>query len=573
MSLGAIAGLVALNATLFVVGAAALYALRGLPSWSDVLRLGGLAYMLGVALCGVTFVFELVVGVPFSLATILVTEAALASVALGAGLYLGRPRPAGTFSPKPVSATQAVFVALLVVYFEALFRSGRLAGLYEFDGWAFWVPKGKAIYFFGGLDHQFFAELPGPSYPPLVPAFEAAAFRFMGSPDVVTLHLQFWFFLLGFVTAVAGLLSGRVPRVFLWPPLLLLLVTPHVVGDALQPEGDFLLDELIALAALLVALWLVEQRSWHLAAATLFLGAAMSTKREGYLLAACVILAAFAASWSRRRAAWPRLAAAAAIAVAVTIPWRVLLQIRSLPRGGPEAGAAGLFAHADRAWPSFRLALSTLFDFDIWLVIAPVAVIAIVLALFAGRRQFGVYTLFLFAFALVAFMWTTWSFPSLPITKDAAFNPISRLTGSLVFSVAALTPVLLAEVWGAKPKPEVTTRRFAPLLVAVAVALLYPLAVLAQGAPHFPSQHECVRPASGDEDLEAVFGRFPTVTAAEALQARAARSGFKNVRVERDGCGFFKVTLHGIPNRQVGADFVREAERVGFRPRLEQGRH
>ena len=44
----------------------------------------------------------------------------------------------------------AVFAALVIVYFEALFRSGRLAGLFEWDGWAFWVPKAKAIYYFGG---------------------------------------------------------------------------------------------------------------------------------------------------------------------------------------------------------------------------------------------------------------------------------------------------------------------------------------------------------------------------------------------------------------------------------------
>ena len=42
-------------------------------------------------------------------------------------------------------------------------------------------------------------ELPEQSYPPLVPALEAAAFHFMGAPDVVTLHLQFWFLLVGFV--------------------------------------------------------------------------------------------------------------------------------------------------------------------------------------------------------------------------------------------------------------------------------------------------------------------------------------------------------------------------------------
>jgi hypothetical protein len=448
MSIGAIIGLVALNVTLMIVGATALYALRGLRSWNDAVRLAGVAYMLGVALCGVVFVFELVVGLPFSLAGILVTEAVLSVGAVLVGRVLERPRPAGRLSLPRLSAVGVTFGALFVVYCEALFRSGRLAGLYEFDGWAFWVPKAKAIYFFGGLDHEFFAQLPGPSYPPLLPAFEAAAFHFMGSPDVVTLHLQFWFFLVGFVTAVSGLLSMRVSSLFLWPPLLILLATPHVVRYALKAEADFLLDELLALAVLFIALWLLERKHWQLGAATILLAAAMSTKREGYLVAACIVVAAFAASWTSRRGAWTRLVLVAVIAIGLTLPWRVLLAVRGLPSGGPEAGGTGLLSHVDRAWPSFWLALSTLFDFDIWLLVAPLAFLAIVVALIGGAHPIGLYTLTLFTLAIVAFTWTTWAFPSLPITKDPALNPISRLTGSLVFATTAVVPLLLAGSWG-----------------------------------------------------------------------------------------------------------------------------
>ena len=185
--------------------------------------------------------------------------------------------------------------------------------------------RGLAIYFFGGLDHQFFSKLPGPSYPPVVPAYEAGAFHFMHSPDVVMVHLQFWFFLVGFATAVVGLLSRRVQAMFLWPPLLLLLVAPNVLNRGLQAGGDFSLDEMLALAALLIALWLDDQASWRLAGATVFLAAAMSVKREGYLLAACIALAALLVSWRQRRTAWPRLALCAAVAFGLTIPWRLLL--------------------------------------------------------------------------------------------------------------------------------------------------------------------------------------------------------------------------------------------------------
>jgi hypothetical protein len=116
-------------------------------------------------------------------------------------------------------------------------------------------------------------------------------------------------------------------------------------------------------------------------------------------------------------------------------------------------------------------------------------------------------------------------------------------------------------------------RRLAPWIVLIAVMLLYPLAVVAGGAPRFPSRHECVRPATTDENLEAVFGRFRTTTAAESVRMKAERAGFKNLQVESDGCGLFKVTLRGIPSLQVGRDFLREAERAGFQPTLEQAPH
>src|SRR5207302_3317375 len=93
MSAHSIGGLVALNVILLVVGSTTLYALRGFRSWNEVLRLGGVAYMLGVAVTGVLFVLELVVGLSLSLPAILVTEAALAGAGLLTGRLLGRPAP------------------------------------------------------------------------------------------------------------------------------------------------------------------------------------------------------------------------------------------------------------------------------------------------------------------------------------------------------------------------------------------------------------------------------------------------------------------------------------------------
>jgi len=113
-------------------------------------------------------------------------------------------------------------------------------------------------------------------------------------------------------------------------------------------------------------------------------------------------------------------------------------------------------------------------------------------------------------------------------------------------------------------------RRLVPWIVVIGMALVYPLVTLAGGGARFPSRAECVRPATPGAGIEAVFGRSRTTAAAESLLRRAARSGFENLQVELDACGFLKVTLHGIPSLEVGRDFVREAESVGFHPKLEQ---
>lgn len=452
----ALLGLVAYNAFLLAVGIAVLAALRGWRSWSDLARCAGLAYLLGVGLVGVALTLELVVGVPFSMATLLLTGAGLVVVALTLRAPLARWRPSlPPDRPGGLGFVTLAFGLLVVVCLEALFRAGRLAGLSAWDAWAFWVPKAKAIYFFGGLDEQFFRELANPTYPPLLPALEAGAFHFMGSADVVTLHLQFWFFACGFAAAVAGLLAPRVSPFLLWPFLLLVLVAPRVAGRNLDPQADFLLDYFFALAALLVALWLVEREPWLLASACLLMAAALLTKREGLMLVACLVAAAFVGSWRHRRYAWPRLGLAAAVALAAAIPWRIWFSSRDLTGELPAAGALALFDHLDRAWPALDSALTALFDYDLWLVILPLVVVAVLLAYVGGARVIPTFALALYALTTAGITWALWAFTELelPFVQDEGVNPIVRLSGSLVVASAALVPLLLDAAWHGSDGP------------------------------------------------------------------------------------------------------------------------
>jgi hypothetical protein len=114
-------------------------------------------------------------------------------------------------------------------------------------------------------------------------------------------------------------------------------------------------------------------------------------------------------------------------------------------------------------------------------------------------------------------------------------------------------------------------RRLAPWAILAAVALGYPLAVLAgAGAPSFPTRDDCVLPATGDGDLEAVFGRFDSQWRAGQLRDRALAVGFQGTETKRDACGRVKVYLPGITTLEVGRAFAEQARGAGFEVTLEQ---
>jgi len=446
----AILGLAALNGGYAALGVSILWAIRGLARWTDVLRLAGLAYLLGVAAFGILWTQLLVLDVRLSGWGVVLSLLGGIVLASGVGVLLGRPLPRGYgdqgrhASSGDVLVT-ATGVALTGLMLEALFRSARLQSLQAYDAWAFWVPKGKAIYFFGGLDPQVFTTFPGPTYPPLVPILDATAFHAMGSADVVTFHLQYWFLLVGAVAAIAGCLYRHVPAWLLWPSLLLVLVVPRFAAGLLAPQADVLVDALFVIGGLELALWLRDERASRLAvAAVLFAGAGL-TKREGLLFAAAALLLAFIASLARRRAAWPRLLAVAAVVGAAALPWR--LWYRSHGIGGEAPTDVGVGGSLGRIGDSLRLSFDVFFDTTRWSVVPIVALIAVGAALAWGDRRVAGYLAALLGLVFLGGAWVTYSYRDIPITADEALNPIVRYTGAIVLLAAVATPVLLASVW------------------------------------------------------------------------------------------------------------------------------
>ena len=455
MSAHSLAGLAALNLMFLVSGVAMVWLLRGLESWVDLVRLAGLAYLTGVVLVCSLWTLLLIAGVPFSLALALAVPTVVAASATIAARRKGRRRPRGARldGGRNLYIT-AAGIAATGLLLQSFFRASRLAGLYEWDAWSFWIPKAQAIYLLGGLDEWFFTTLPGESYPPLVPVLDAAAFHLMGGADVVTLHVQYWLLGVGFVWAVAGILAERVPPWILWPGVLLILVAPRIGPRFQVTEADLFLQYQFVVAAILVAFWLSDKEAWRLALATALMCGMVLTKREGLLLAVLLFAAAFLASVPEWRARWRALAVSAVVVVLLAAPWRIWYVTHGIDAEGPAGGGLDPTANAERLWPSMRLALDVFFSSDYWSVIIPVAVGALILAAFVRAFVLAVYVAILVALVVLGGGWITWAIPELPITQELGGNPIVRFMGASALLCAAAAPLLLAAAWSAVTRDE-----------------------------------------------------------------------------------------------------------------------
>lgn len=445
-------GVFALDAVLVVVGATVLWGLGALGTRGDALRLIGLSWLVGAAALAGALSLELMVGIPFRLTTVLVTAAVIALAGAGRGWTARHGRPTASLRNRGPMLIAAVGVAASAVIVAEEFRAGRLAGLYEWDAMAFWVPKAKAIFYFGQFDAAFVAHLRNAWYPPLVPTLDATAFSFMGNTDVVTLHLVYVSALAAFAAAMAGLLAPFVEAVFLWPSLLTLATTTVVVHRATAPLADLLLDYFLAIAVILISLWLSGSARWCLILAAGLLASAAFTKREGLLLAVCVVVAAMSASWSSKRRAWPALAAAGVPALALALLWRIWLSEHGIANQSPETGYLGFVNQHRRMWPSLQLTLHVLFSGGSWQFVPVIIVVGTVAALSTRFRKVAMFAGAYFILGILACSWVTLSFPSLPLSTDDALNPIVRLSGGVVIPAAGILPIVLSAAWrGTKP--------------------------------------------------------------------------------------------------------------------------
>ncbi len=317
----------------------------------------------------------------------------------------------------------------------------------EWDVWGFWLAKAKVIYYFHGLDTGLggYGTQSHPEYPPLVPAMNAATLHFVGAFHPSLLNFQVVLLGVAFLGAVPALLDRFVPRWLSFPLLALLAVSPGFWWRMQSLMADQTLAYLIAAAAVACVIWLREPRGAWLGVALVLLVAATLTKLEGATLGLLLVAVVLGAGFVLHgRAAWPALLLL--LGPAAIEPWRLWLRSHHLPVSATDYHATDLLRPhflADRV-SRFTYAshwmLHSVFRTGEWLVILPLAVIAIVLS----ARQLPVIAAAIAVWIAGAFLGLAaiyWI--GIPDVTWYVSTSADRVVSTIVIVAGTLTPLLL----------------------------------------------------------------------------------------------------------------------------------
>jgi hypothetical protein len=446
---GSLAGLLAANVLYLVIGTALLPLLRIARTRAELSATLGLAYMLGVAATGALSAHLALIDVPVGL-TELVVLALILGIAAWRRVRKLSEGPSDTFSlgGGPLAATSrllgvAAFLVTLVLLAHAT-NAFSVRPLVEWDGWAIWAMKARALYDFGGVAHGVFTTQPyGPlQHPLLLPALEANGFRSMGAFDGTLIHVQLALLAFGFAAALWTLLRGRAPAALVGATILAIVAADWTLRQLAGNLADIPLAFFVALGVVALACALRAEGSSLLPAAAILLGAATLTKPEGLLFAAAALVPF--ALIVRTRAS---LLTAAGVAL-ILLPWRVFTAVHGLRNPEYSFGDAlaprNLSDHSDRARPALAGVWHQVWSSG-WGWLVPLALIAFVGAVLARRWRL---TAFAGAWALLSFAGIVLVFwiSVVPIEltlKWAAY----RTVASLVIGAAALAPLLAGEAW------------------------------------------------------------------------------------------------------------------------------
>ena len=340
-------GLAANDLLLPVVGAA-LLSLLGVTEWLGVgVRLLGLSYLAGWALLGLVLSFALVLGLPFTVASIVLVAVALVAACAAAARARRLSLPA---QPGPATSSRlarwttrigAVLLAVgaLVAFVTAVRSEWNPAS--DYDAFWFWLPRSETIFYSHHLDPSLWRQFAHAEYPPLMPVMTAMTFAFTGGFHPSLLPFQQALLGIAFLLAALALLDRFVPRWLSVPTLALLGTAPWFWGKLESPMPDQTLAYLIALAALACVLWLCEPAPAWLALGLLFLAAAGLTKLEGTLSGAALAIAMIVAGLLQYRRAGLR-ACVLLLGPGAILLWRAWLSVHGLRGASPDYKLANL---------------------------------------------------------------------------------------------------------------------------------------------------------------------------------------------------------------------------------------
>ena len=461
-----LAGLLLAQALYLAIGAGLLPLLRSAPSWAWLSARLGLAYMVGVAAAGIVAAHLALVDAAIGLFEL----AVLAAVALALGWRRLRrtPRPEHRLPPNPRTPSEWVNWAVTVA---AVLFLGAILGqatkaylarpLKEWDGWAIWATKAKALYEFGGVYEPVFTTYEPVAHPILLPSLEAIGFRAMGGFDGTLVHGQLIALAFGFAAALWWLLRELVPTGVLSVSLLALFSASPVLAQLSTNLADVPLAFFCALGVVCLGRFVLADERWPLVLAALFFGAAMLTKTEGLLFAVAAFVAAAAVTAAVRD--WRglgRLGLSAAGALAILLPWRIYLAANDLRnpeyRLSDALDPGYLADRTERVGPAVSRLLDEVWEPG-WGALPLLALVAVAAAALARSYRLAAFALLwpLLAFGgLVLVYWISVVPVELTLTWTAR-----RVVVPLLVGAAALAPLLVGEAWRAVNAESAETRR------------------------------------------------------------------------------------------------------------------
>jgi hypothetical protein len=438
-----VVALLGANALMLVAGLGLLPWLGVARSWRDLAKRWGLSYLCGVAATGILAAHLALLHV--SVGWVELSVFAVAAAGAGAWRLRGTEPPSWQRPAWITLAGLAVLAAVLVEYGRAF----AVAPLDRYDAWAIWALKGHALYAFGWADPSVFAgaeyRFANLDYPLLLPAVEAVDFRAMGAFDTRVMHLQFLLFLAASLLALAALLRDRVPSLLLWPSLVAVALAPAVFDQLLTAYADVPLALIFAVGVAAAGRWLITNERWPLAVAALCFAAALLTKNEGSLF----VLAAFLGLFVAARERWRPLAIAAAVDVALLLPWKVYVRIHDIESINYSLADSFDVDHISGRLGVLRIAFRTLggemIDPLKWGLLVPLFALLVIAGLITRPRALPIFAGVL---TLVSWLGLSWIYVISHFEYSSYLGSTKeRVIAAIVLGGAALTPLLATEIW------------------------------------------------------------------------------------------------------------------------------